>query len=62
MLAVRCAVRSDIGLEREDNEDAAYAGARLLAVADGLGGHGGGHDNITCIVADVVPAGVPATA
>src|SRR5580704_15100362 len=39
MLAVRCAVRSDIGLEREDNEDAAYAGARLLAVADGLGEH-----------------------
>ena len=33
MLAVRCAVRSDIGLEREDNEDAAYAGARLLAEA-----------------------------
>ena len=23
---------------------------------------GGGHDNITCIVADVVPADVPATA
>jgi protein phosphatase len=42
MLAVRCAVRSDIGLEREDNEDAAYAGARLLAVADGLGGHAAG--------------------
>ncbi|HEV2373634.1 MAG TPA: MerR family transcriptional regulator [Streptosporangiaceae bacterium] len=41
-LAVRCAVRSDIGLEREDNEDAAYAGARLLAVADGMGGHAAG--------------------
>jgi serine/threonine protein phosphatase PrpC len=38
-LIVRYAVRSDIGLEREDNEDAAYAGARLLAVADGMGGH-----------------------
>jgi protein phosphatase len=35
-------VRSDIGLHREDNEDAAYAGARLLAVADGMGGHAAG--------------------
>lgn len=42
MLAVRCSVRSDIGLHREDNEDAAYAGARLLAVADGMGGHAAG--------------------
>jgi len=38
-LTVRYGVRSDIGLHREDNEDAAYAGARLLAVADGTGGH-----------------------
>jgi protein phosphatase len=41
-LAVRCAVRSDTGLERGQNEDAAYAGSRLLAVADGLGGHAAG--------------------
>jgi PPM family protein phosphatase len=41
-LAVRYGVRSDVGLEREGNEDAAYAGARLLAVADGLGGHAAG--------------------
>jgi PPM family protein phosphatase len=41
-LAVRYAVRSDIGLQRQDNEDAAYAGARLLAVADGMGGHAAG--------------------
>jgi protein phosphatase len=41
-LAVRYAVRSDTGLHREDNEDSAYAGARLLAVADGMGGHAGG--------------------
>ena len=37
-LTVRYAVRSDIGLARADNEDAAYAGSQLLAVADGLGG------------------------
>ncbi len=41
-LAVRCGVQSDIGLHRADNEDSAYAGARLLAVADGMGGHAGG--------------------
>jgi serine/threonine protein phosphatase PrpC/DNA-binding transcriptional MerR regulator len=38
-LTVRYGVRSDIGLHRQDNEDAAYAGDRLLAVADGMGGH-----------------------
>jgi PPM family protein phosphatase len=41
-LAVRYAVQSDIGLRRDENEDSAYAGARLLAVADGMGGHAGG--------------------
>jgi serine/threonine protein phosphatase PrpC len=41
-LAIRCAVRTDIGLERADNEDAAYGGARLLAIADGMGGHAAG--------------------
>jgi PPM family protein phosphatase len=40
-IAIRYAVQSDIG-QRDDNEDAAYAGARLLAVADGMGGHNGG--------------------
>jgi serine/threonine protein phosphatase PrpC len=41
-LTIRYAVKTDIGLRREDNEDSAYAGPRLLAVADGLGGHAGG--------------------
>jgi serine/threonine protein phosphatase PrpC len=41
-LAIRYAVRSDTGLVREGNQDAAYAGSRLLAVADGLGGHTAG--------------------
>src|SRR5690349_10768492 len=34
-LALRYAVRSDVGLLREGNEDSAYAGPHLLALADG---------------------------
>lgn len=41
-LALRYAVRSDVGLLREGNEDSAYAGPRILAVADGMGGHAAG--------------------
>jgi protein phosphatase len=37
-LIMRTAVLSDLGLRRTNNEDAAYAGRRLLAVADGMGG------------------------
>ena len=36
-LAIRYAAASDIGLIRERNQDAGYAGPRLLAVADGFG-------------------------
>lgn len=39
---LRFAARSDVGLLRPGNEDAAYAGPRLLAVADGMGGHAAG--------------------
>jgi PPM family protein phosphatase len=41
-LALRYAVRSDVGLLREGNEDSAYAGPNLLAIADGMGGHAAG--------------------
>ena len=37
--ALRFAARSDVGLLRDGNEDSGYAGPRLLAVADGVGGH-----------------------
>jgi PPM family protein phosphatase len=36
-LSIRYAAASDTGLERERNQDTAYAGAGLLAVADGMG-------------------------
>jgi serine/threonine protein phosphatase PrpC/uncharacterized membrane protein len=41
-LAWRYAVASDVGLLRDGNEDSAFAGPRLLAVADGMGGHAAG--------------------
>jgi protein phosphatase len=41
-IGIRYAARSDVGMLREGNEDSAYAGARLLVVADGMGGHVGG--------------------
>ncbi|GAA3121233.1 PP2C family protein-serine/threonine phosphatase [Streptosporangium carneum] len=40
--ALRYAARSDVGVRREANEDSGYASARLLAIADGMGGHAGG--------------------
>ncbi|MFI8881491.1 MerR family transcriptional regulator [Streptomyces sp. NPDC053813] len=41
-LGIRYAARSVRGAVRERNQDAAYAGARLLAVADGFGAGGAG--------------------
>jgi protein phosphatase len=41
-LYLRYAVRSDLGLVRSNNEDSVYAGPRLLAIADGMGGHAAG--------------------
>lgn len=40
-LGLRYAARTDRGQVRTSNEDAVYAGARLLAVADGVGGPAG---------------------
>lgn len=41
-LVLRYAARSDRGLVRANNEDSVYAGHRLLALADGMGGHAAG--------------------
>ncbi|MFM9369204.1 MerR family transcriptional regulator [Streptomyces sp. Da 82-17] len=40
-LGIRYAALSDTGLVRESNQDAAFAGSRVLAVADGFGPSGG---------------------
>lgn len=40
--SLRFGARTDVGLLRELNEDSMYAGPRLLAVADGVGGHAAG--------------------
>lgn len=37
-MGLRYGVRSDVGHVREGNEDAGYAGPRLVVVADGMGG------------------------
>lgn len=41
-LVLQYIARSDRGLVRSNNEDSVYAGARLLALADGMGGHAAG--------------------
>ena len=41
-LELRFSAYSDRGLVRSNNEDSAYAGPHLLALADGMGGHAAG--------------------
>jgi protein phosphatase len=41
-LSLACAVRTDVGPVRGNNEDAAFASVRLAAVADGVGGAAAG--------------------
>lgn len=41
-IALQAAAASETGLVRQNNEDAAYSGRWLFAVADGLGGHAAG--------------------
>ncbi len=40
--AIRAAMATDVGRVREHNEDAGLVTARLVAVADGMGGHAAG--------------------
>ncbi|WP_019201480.1 PP2C family serine/threonine-protein phosphatase [Tsukamurella sp. 1534] len=54
-LVLRYAARSDRGLVRSNNEDSVYAGARLLALADGMGGHAAGEVASQLMIAALSP-------
>ncbi|MEU7278842.1 MerR family transcriptional regulator [Streptomyces sp. NPDC045431] len=61
-LGIRYAARSDAGLVRQSNQDTAYAGSRLLAVADGYGAQGApasaaAVDALKHLETDSIPAG-----
>lgn len=54
-LVLRYSARSDRGLVRSNNEDSVYAGPRLLALADGMGGHAAGEVASQLVIAALAP-------
>jgi serine/threonine protein phosphatase PrpC len=54
-LTLRYAAHSDRGLIRDGNQDSVYAGPRLLAVADGMGGMAAGDVASNIVIAAMAP-------
>jgi len=54
-LILRYAARSDRGLIRDGNQDSVYAGPRLLAVADGMGGMAAGDIASNIVISAIAP-------
>jgi PPM family protein phosphatase len=49
-LSLHSALVTDLGLIRQNNEDSAFAGTRLLVIADGVGGAPAGEDASALVV------------
>src|SRR3954471_16952316 len=54
-LTLRYAAKSDRGLIRDGNQDSVYAGPRLLAVADGMGGMAAGDVASNIVIEALAP-------
>ena len=54
-MVLRYSARSDRGLVRQNNQDAVYAGPRLLALADGMGGHAAGEVASSLVISALAP-------
>ncbi len=54
-MTLRYAARSDRGLIRDGNQDSVYAGPRMLAVADGMGGMAAGDVASNIVISAIAP-------
>src|ERR671918_2980048 len=52
-LHLRFSATTHRGYTRQNNEDSVYAGPRLLALADGMGGHAAGEVASSLVIAEL---------